>query len=361
MFNAYLIYFSLLVFLLISTWLYNKVSASSRKVVLGFAIVIYSIVLGLRYNVGEDYMSYMNIYNMQDFDNVEWGYAILNRLLYNLGLPFSSIFILVAFLQIFFFVKGVEKINKKYLPLSLFFYFTTLYLFFSINGLRQAIAFSIFVFAIGYIGKKQLFKYLITIFLASTLHKSSLVLLPLYFIVNNDWLLRHRFLQIGVYFVTFTLSVVFRDFIINNANILFAIIGYGDYANSIDNLAEISWAKEGGIGIYFFMIIDLWIIWQFVKCDNLLSNKVIICFYNLYYLGVVIANITVGTYFDRMNVYFQHIRIVIYAIFFYNILFYRKNLLNRMFAVTIMVVFIIFFFMGISNKAGMCAPYQFIP
>lgn len=146
MFDAYLIYFTLLVFLLISTWLYNKTDAISRKIVLGFAVAIYSIVLGLRYNVGTDYMGYMDIYNMQYFDDVEWGYALINKVLYNIDMPFPAIFIFVAFFQILLFLKGVEKIDAKYLPYAVFFYFTTLYILLSLNALRQCLAFSVFIY-----------------------------------------------------------------------------------------------------------------------------------------------------------------------------------------------------------------------
>ena len=360
MFLAYSIYTLLLIFLLISTFLYNKSSVKNRPFVLFVILGVCSLVLGLRYNVGTDYMPYKDIYVMQYFDDVESGYAMMNRILYWFGLPFSSIFTLVAFLQLFFFVKGVENINKKYLPLAIFFYFTTLYFFLSLNVLRQTLAFSIFVFSINYIRERKLFKYILTILIASTIHKSALVLLPMYFIINNDWLLKHRILQIGAYFATFMFSLFFHDLILNNSNALFLLVGYGGYADSVDSITEISWAKEGGVGIYFFMMIDLWIIWCFSKFKSISSNKPAICFYNLYFLGVIFANIIQGTYFDRMNIYFQHMRIIVYAIFFYNLFQHDKSLTNKILAFAILVIFVIFFYMGIYNKASMCAPYQFV-
>ena len=360
MVQAYFVYSILLLFLLPSTWIYSKSSKKTKNIVLFVIMLFFSLVLGLRYNVGTDYMPYKDIYVMQYFDDVESGYAMMNRIFYWFGLPFSSIFTLVAFLQLFFFVKGVENINKKYLPLAIFFYFTTLYFFLSLNVLRQTLAFSIFVFSINYIRERKLFKYILTILIASTIHKSALVLLPMYFIINNDWLLKHRILQFGVYFATFMFSLFFHDLILSNSNTLFFLVGYGGYAESIDSIAEISWAKEGGVGIYFFMIIDLWIIWCFTKFKNVIASKSLICFYNLYFLGAILANIIQGTYFERMNIYFQHIRIIIYAVFFYNIFLHDKSTIKKVVAFAILVIFVIFFYMGIYNKASMCAPYQFV-
>ena len=361
MFDAYFIYFALLAFLIISTWLYNKTDARSRKIILGFAVAIYSIVLGLRYNVGTDYMAYMDIYNMLYFDDVEWGYALINKILYNAGLPFPAIFILVAFFQILLFLKGVEKIDAKYLPYTVFFYFTTLYIFLSLNGLRQCLAFSIFVYSINYIADKKLVKYALTILLASTIHKSALILFALYFIINNDWLLKHRFVQIGCYIITFAFSLLFHDFIVNNAQFFFTIVGYANYADGIDSLVEVSWGEEGsGLGIYFFAIIDLFIIWNITKYKSLISKNMVVAFYNLYFIGLIFANIVAGTYFERINIYFQHTRIVIYALFFYSLFKYDKSLLKKGFLITVIAVFIVFFYMGISNKASNGAPFQFV-
>lgn len=360
MFHAYLIYFVLLAFLITSTWLYNKADARSKKIFLGFSVAIYSIVLGLRYNVGTDYMAYMDIYNMQYFDDVEWGYALINKILYNIGLPFPAIFIFVAFFQILLFLKGVEKINAKYLPYTVFFYFTTLYIFLSLNVLRQCLVFSIFVYSINYITDKKLIKYALTILLASTIHKSALILLPLCLIINNDWLLRHRFIQIGCYIVTFVFSLIFHDFIVSNSQLFFAIVGYSDYAESIDSITEISWSKEGGVGIYFFAMIDLFIIWNITKYKDLIQKNNIVAFYNLYFVGLIFANIVGGTYFERINIYFQHTRIVIYALFFYNLFKYDKSLLKKIFLITVIAIYIVFFYMGISNRASDCAPFQFV-
>ncbi len=358
--DAYIIYSLLLVLMMISTWVYSNTPKEYRPMILCIALLVYSVVLGLRYNVGVDYLNYQYIYTHQDFSEVESGYALINRVLFNLGFSFPSIFIVVAFFQIFFFIKGVESISPKYLPLAIFFYFTTLYLFLSLNVLRQTLTFSIFVFSIRYISNRQFVKYAITILLASTIHKSALVLFPFYFLLTSDWLLRRRLLQIVGYIVTFVLSITLSDYIWSNFEVLARMSGYADYADSINTISKIRWADEDGIGMYLWMFVDLMVMIFYTKLHKLgLSKNEVVC-YNLYYIGLLLTNIIAGTYFDRVNIYFQNFRIIIYAVFFYNILCRRSKIGYKVVAVAVIMVLVVFFYMGIFNKASMCAPYQFV-
>lgn len=319
-----------------------------------------SIVIGLRYDVGVDFLNYEYIYTHQYFEEVEDGYALINKLFFSLGLPSSSIFTLVAFLQLFLFAKGVENINPRYLPLAFFFYFTTLYFFLSLNVLRQTLAFSIFVYSIKFIVNKQLVKYIIVLLLASTIHKSALTLLPLYFILNIGWLLEHRIFQIVGYFTTYVMSLFLSEYIWSNFEVLAQISGYTDYADKINTLSEVEWGKVGGLGVYLWMLIDVWVILYYSRQRNTSLTKYDISFYNLYYIGLLLTNIIAGSYLDRVNLYFQNFRILIYAIFFYEIFKRKNNIVHKIIAIAVIVVLIAFFYMGIYNKASQCAPFQFV-
>lgn len=360
MIQAYIVYSLLVILLVGSSWLYSRSTFANKNILYTIVIFICSIVIGLRYNVGVDFLNYEYIYTNQYFEDVESGYALINKFLFSLGLPSPSIFILVAFLQLFLFAKGVENINQKYLPLAFFFYFTTLYFFLTLNGMRQTLAFSIFVYSIKFITNKQLLKYIITLLLASTIHKSALTLIPFYFIIRNNWILRHRIIQLILYFTTFFLSMFISDYIWGNFEVLALVSGYGDYAENMDSISEIQWGNEDGLGIYMWMLIDIWIILCFSKDRKFTMTKYDISFYNLYFIGVLLANIIAGTYLDRANLYFQNCRIVIYSIFLYNIFKSNNNIINIIIAVAFICVLIVFFYLGIHNKASMCAPFQFV-
>ena len=358
--EAYIIYTFLLLFMISSTWMYRLSSRRYQKYIMAIIVIVYSLILGLRYNVGVDYLAYKEIFMHQDFSDVEVGYALVNKFLYVLGFSYPAIFILVAFGQIYFFLKGVEAFDKKILPFVVFFYFTTLYLFLSLNVLRQTLAFSIFVFSLRYIQHKNLFKYLITILFAFIFHRSAIILFPLYFIANIDYLLRHRRLQLVLYFSTFLFSVFFSDFLWNNFATLAQLLGYSDYADSVSVAAEIEWGGGGGLGLYMWMIIDLWVILCYNKYRYARNSQYDIVVYNLYFIGLLLANVVAGSYFDRVNIYFQHIRIIVYAIFFYRLFILNNKAVEKIMAFAIFIVLLIFFYMGINNRASLCAPFNFV-
>lgn len=356
---AYIIYSTLLLYMTCSAWLYNRAVKSQQNIILAISIVVYSLVLGFRYEVGTDYVEYMNIYKFHyDLDRMEPGYRFLNILLSSLGFSFPSIFVLSVFLQIFFFYKGIINF-KKILPWAIFLYFTTLYLFLSLNVLRQTIAFSFFVFSIQYIWKKDIWKYFICILAASCFHKSASILFPFYFFINKVFFQKRTF-QILIFIITITASELLSGILWNNFSVLATIAGYGEYSDSINVLKNIEWSKEGGMGIYFWYMVDIWVILTYPKLKQQFNQQPFICFYNLYFIGINLANIIQGTYFDRINIYFQHCRIIVYAYFLLYMLSYNKKLSLKIVASVLVIVLIIFFLIGIHNKASMCAPFQFV-
>lgn len=355
MLEAYFVYSFVFILLIVSSLIRLK---NKPQFSIYFAIVISSIILGLRYNVGNDYIPYKEIFIYQNFEAVEWGYALLNKILYNVGFPYSSIFILIAFLQLFFFYKGIER-YPRIVPYAFFFYFSTAYIFFSLNVMRQALAFSMFVYALNFIQSRHVVKYAIVVLIASAIHKSAIVLLPLYFLLNRDYLKSLK-LQYALYFFTFFLGKIIQEIIWDNFALISRLAGYESYAKGVESLKDVNWAKEGGIGFILWMIIDLWVIFYSQKFREHYKQSYVNSVYHLYFLGLLLTNCIQGTYFDRANVYFSNMRIVVYAFFFLYILQADKKLINRMMVYGVLAILIIFFYMAIYNKAGMCAPFQFI-
>lgn len=72
--------------------------------------------------------------------------------------------------------------ESRYPLMSFLIYSTLFYSFFAITGLRQTIATSLAVFcAFPFIKKRKLIPFLLLVLLASTIHKSALIVLPMYF------------------------------------------------------------------------------------------------------------------------------------------------------------------------------------
>ena len=70
-------------------------------------IIVLSLVLGLRYNVGTDYLAYKEIYDTQNSDlfwnivneRIEPLYQIINHIPFLFGLPYYYMSILVCFIM----------------------------------------------------------------------------------------------------------------------------------------------------------------------------------------------------------------------------------------------------------------------
>ena len=231
---AYFVYTLLLVIMVLSFSMINTYQAAKIKpIILGFSIILFSLVLGLRYDVGTDYLGYKEDF-LAGNERFEVGYSLVCDLFRTIGFDYPSIFIFSVFIQFLFFYLGVKD-NKRILPWAVFFYFTTLHLFLSLNVIRQTIAFSIFIYAVKFINNKSFPRYLLWCLIASTFHKSAIILIPFYLLnhINNDI---KPYIYLLPYWAFFICGPFIKDMIWDNFDILAKLIGYQSYSTNINNL-----------------------------------------------------------------------------------------------------------------------------
>lgn len=132
----------------------------------------------------EHFLSYDNnsLRNFFQPGHFEYGYTIYSRLIYNItNGNFRILLVITSFISLFGVYKFIKENSKDYL-LSVMLYFCLGYYTFTFSGLRQSIALSICLLSIKYIKNKKLFKFVLTVLLASLFHTTSLIFLPAYFI-----------------------------------------------------------------------------------------------------------------------------------------------------------------------------------
>lgn len=146
------------------------------------------IVSGFRYRVGTDYMAYHKGYlsaptePLQDAKDV--GFLLLNKLLnYISGNP-QMIFFVTSIIINVCVILFLYKNSKKF-SLSIYFYIVTFTYYSSMNGVRQFLATSIILLAYRYLVNRNFIKYSIYVLIASTIHGSALIMIPIYFLVNQ--------------------------------------------------------------------------------------------------------------------------------------------------------------------------------
>ena len=141
------------------------------------AILIYSVIFGMRFGVGTDYLSYYLDYMTGDNEGYEVGYSFISDSFKTLGLPFPIHFGFIAFIQLFPFFFAFRTLKHDfyiYLVFALIFSVAWLSL---CNGLRQWIAIGFVFWAFQYLNKKEWWKYLVIVLLSTLFHTSAYVML----------------------------------------------------------------------------------------------------------------------------------------------------------------------------------------
>jgi len=184
----------------------------SSKFIRSIAVLIPIVFVGLRLNVGTDYVAYVYMYdlfsaiNINEYialteNSIEIGYYLLIQLAQLLGGYSWVMFFLSSLITISVAYLAIKRLAPNNIPMVFFLYLMTI-LPFTLNGIRQGIAMSIVFFALSYIISGKFKKFLLFILLAATFHTSALLLLPLYLL--RALVLNRRYDNT----LTLTLSVV---------------------------------------------------------------------------------------------------------------------------------------------------------
>lgn len=162
------------------------------------------IFLALRYEYGNDYMSYYYIHRDMNMGIEAWGE---NDILYKyLNLVVPNFYLMVAIVSLFYiFTMGYLilrlKANQYWFAVVLL--LINPYLFLThLSSFRQTIAICFVIFSVHFAVQRKLWKYLLFIIIAAGFHKSALILLPLYF-----WLTESKISKKG-FIVTYGLLVL---------------------------------------------------------------------------------------------------------------------------------------------------------
>lgn len=187
------------------------------------ALVSYLLFYGLRGYIFTDCFQYHRFFEIVSIDVFlnyidylfEPGYILLNlilRVFTNDAFVFQFLWVLIDVILLY---KILKRETKEYFLFS----FALLIPFFDgvqINLFRNIKAILIFFWAIQYIREKNFTKYIIFILIASTIHLTAVLYIPLYFFINRDL---HKVLLFSA-----IIAVVFYFIGINSIlNILFSI------------------------------------------------------------------------------------------------------------------------------------------
>lgn len=193
----FLIIFFILLFLAFKEYNGGDVSPRTLYIICFFQIIL----IGLRNRVGPDYGSYKGIYDwafIYDYKlifsrallftdapsmGLEWLYVLMNRVVYDLGLPFYVITLLVAAISLPLVYRFLIK-NSDYPVLLLLLGFLPGMLISTGGQMRQAVAGGIMFYGFTFVKERKLLKFLLCVYLAAGFHTSSWAMLPVFWLVR---------------------------------------------------------------------------------------------------------------------------------------------------------------------------------
>jgi len=264
------------------------------------ALLIFALVSGIRWQVGVDHLNYLEGYNDVKLDSeflggeIEIGFRLITELFAKLNIHFVFYFAFWAFLQIFFIYRSFKD-ERYLLPyLGLLIIFGGEYLSW-MNGIRQMLAATIFVFSIQFINQKKIILYIITILFASLFHKSAVFLLIFYFFSSKN-IFKNRYLNIGLLLFaviigkspTFVRSL---DFFLE----IFEFTGHDRYAEAFEKIQFYTRETKFGPRPIIRILINIIIIWHATNLKKVFSNTNFLIYFNLNFLGILLHSLLINT------------------------------------------------------------------
>lgn len=269
------------------------------------SLIVFSVIAGARYHTGYDHAMYLDQYlHLQetgDFSrqNFEYGFEWISKFFAWCHIHYFFYFAFWALLQIGFLYFGLRH-HKHLLCWVALGIMLGPYFVSWMNSIRQSVVVCVFVALIPLIRDREFLPYALIVVLCAFLHKSSLMLLPVFLIcfINikdkspSKWI----FLAILAVFVLVG-SFPFWTEYFANFQWFIEFTGYSNYGNLDDpnvggTMRMVGW---GPIRISV-LLSNMAIIWfypqlrSYFKDDNLLPY-----YYVLSFIGMCLSNLLMNT------------------------------------------------------------------
>lgn len=222
------------------------------------AILILGLVTGFRNaNVGTD-LNYTYIPNFNKIligeVNVysEKGFVLFNQILQVFSTNYRILIVVTSLIFSFCLCQISVKKSKNSVMCLVAVVLSTFY-FTSLNNIRQCLAAIILIEGFNFIYEKKLLPYLITILIAFIFHKTAIIMIPIYFLINSN-IIRKYFLKLVI------LSLILLPII---SKIFIYIIGFTKYAYYFN-----SSFNNGDINLINILINFVWLIISLALLDK---------------------------------------------------------------------------------------------
>lgn len=191
----------ILIFLFLAFASYWEVFKLEKKqsIFVWIAAVAVVVAVGLRLDAGADYPVYKMLFSgfaiyttygdvfdkalfRPNTEEIEWIFVLINKLVFDFGMPFYIVTLIMALLAVSLKFTAIYQ-NVAFPSLALLFYFMPIMFFEDAGQMRQGLGIAVCVASFKFIKERNLFMFLLCMYIALGFHKTSIVFLPAYWIV----------------------------------------------------------------------------------------------------------------------------------------------------------------------------------
>lgn len=300
------------------------------------ALIIPSIISGIRYNVGTDYGTYEQAFraiaennSIRKYVDFEIGYIWINKVISFLGGNFSFLtFIMTLLTMYFIYMSLINEKDNIFIGFSMFIYMFMYYLT-SFNLIRQSLAISIGLYALTCLNAKKKYKFIFYTLLASLFHKSALILLGVFIIKYVFENRKAKFIQIIIFIILIVL-VFNRELI---GELVYIVYRNSYYSGYFTRYADTNASILG------YWVKSLPIILCCLVCKKSISrNKGYNLYYNLMICGYIFGMLGcfTNTQVQRISYYFTYLSIFVLSFSYKNIELKYKKLFGLVIVIVVM-------------------------
>lgn len=332
-------------------------------------ITIYVFFCAVRFDVGIDYPAYFNNYihasiytNSNCIPNYELFFEWFTWFLSKNGISFQVYFGLIALVQITFLLLSFKK-YPKLLPFATLIFFICGYFISFQNILRQNLIVIGFLFIALNYRKISIFYYTIIVFLFYFIHKSCIVLIPLYFLLNDN-----SDLRVKPWF-NVVILLCCALFGANSANIeavfdnplFISILELSDYSVYNSDLMTLGMGNSIGFGFILRLLTDMLVVYFAPKLSTETNINGFNAYFRIFFIGLAISYcFPTSMLINRPILYFLIFGLLIYSSFLYIVLIKNTKLNFARIAGMLFIIANIFLFLNGALFKSELNAYRYI-
>ena len=192
----------ILIFLFLAFASYWEIFRLEKKqsIFVWIAGILIVAAVGFRLDAGADYPIYKMLFSgfaiyttygdvldkalfRPNSEEIEWIFVLINKLVFDFGMPFYIVTFIMALIAVSLKFTAIYK-NVAFPTLALMFYFMPIMFFEDSGQMRQGLGIAVCVASFKFIKDRNLFMFLLCMYIALGFHKTSIVFLPAYWIVK---------------------------------------------------------------------------------------------------------------------------------------------------------------------------------